>query len=200
MKRPLYRGHDRRDRAALSARLDEILAQSRSGEISEDGAVEMVRAEIRWWCAAERQPWPRPDKPFSPAAMIEIAFFPMRFFLRRVEAARDHASIRAVVETITAVLFVMFAWLLLVLFIFPSLVTLTVFAAWVGLQTVYAFGLSVREVLCHRHGKAVPRTDFRDHCMRCHYNLDGLPAAFDAAREIGPERCVECGHPWPRLA
>lgn len=160
----------------------------------------MMRIELQFWRAAERQRWPRKGNPFSFAVAAEIALFPMRFFLNRPELAREGAWIRGVLETTIGVCLVVIAWLLLVLLLCPSPVSIGLLLAWVNMQTLYAIVRPIRNAFRDPFRKPKPRTEFREHCMKCGYSLDGLTPAFDAAREIGPDRCVECGHPWPRLA
>lgn len=184
----------------MSTRLDQIMEQFRSGEVSHDGAAEMALAEIRFWRATERKQRSRTGNRFSLATAAEIAFFPARYFLNRPEPAREGAWLRGVLETTIGVCLVILAWLLLVLLLFPSRVSVGILLAWCYLQALYSIVRFIRDVFRDPLRKPKPRTEFREHCMKCGYSLDGLTPAFDAAREIGPARCVECGHPWPRLA
>lgn len=42
----------------------------------------------------------------------------------------------------------------------------------------------------------VSRVDRRE-CMRCGYDLTGVPAGLNGCEELGPRVCHECGLLWP---
>ena len=184
----------------MSTRLDEIHREARAGKISWGGAGELASAEVQWWREAEIGSRRGIGLSGFALLLVEFAFLPTRVAVR--EIGPDHYSVRieSAIGWTMIVAFVAFAWFLMVGFFWPGRLGLGVLLGWFSVQAAYLAMVGVRRFWRGPHGAELGRRDYRTRCGRCHYSLSGLPEAFDAAREIGPDRCVECGHPWPRLA
>jgi hypothetical protein len=200
MRPATYRGHNRRDRAALEIRLDEILRKARVGEISWGGAGELARSEVQWWREADPRNWRRLGCRSQLAGSLEFLFFPARFSVRQIEPDHLYVRIEATVGWICSIAIPAITWLIVVSYIFPNAVGLGFLAAWFSAQLAYLVFVGIRFL---RNGPRIcplQRADVRTRCVQCHYDLQGLPEAFEAARELGPACCVECGYLWPKLA
>ncbi len=189
-----YTGDDGQDRELLVSRLNIILQECNSSEVSLGGSIALARDEVKAWRETDLGLFGRVGVTGLLLLFAEVLLLPTSAVLRQVPL--DHFFVRVERAIAWAILVPVIGvvWIIGVGFLPIVQWRLPILLLWAGAQVTCFVYLVVRYFW--KGPKPVPllRTDRCTRCAVCRYALEGLPEALDSARDLGPACCPECGH------